>query len=110
MGATDQTLTGSGVLTFLEVAKTGGDVLLPADFTLIDGTLTGSGLIKNTGGKLVFGMPNLSYTSDFAGSIDDVVLNHGTRGLTLSQNMVVNNTLLITSLGSITGSGGTTSS
>ncbi|MBD1942561.1 cadherin-like domain-containing protein [Coleofasciculus sp. FACHB-712] len=112
VGSTDQSISGTGVLVNLDVAKTGGDVLLTDDLRLRGGTLSGSGLLKNAGGKVIFGEPNNflndSYTSNFTGSIDDVELKfHSGSNFILSKDLVVNNDLTITEIGAITGSGGT---
>ncbi|WP_041780004.1 hypothetical protein [Allocoleopsis franciscana] len=116
VGSTDQSISGTGVLVNLDVAKTGGDVLLTDDLRLRGGTLSGSGQLKNAGGnaggKVIFGEPsnflNDSYTSNFTGSIDDVELKfHSGSNFILSKDLVVNNDLTISEIGGITGNGGT---
>ncbi|MCP3936083.1 MAG: hypothetical protein GY708_12010, partial [Actinomycetia bacterium] len=105
VGSADQTLTGSGALAYLDVSKPSGDVLLPGDFRLAESTtgprLTGGGWIRNTGGRLVF---DDTGTLDFSGSVDDLELV-GSGAVTLPQDLVVNDTLTITSLSSLTGPG-----
>jgi hypothetical protein len=91
-----------GLLWNLDVAKTGGDVLLTDDLRLRGGTLSGSGLLKNAGGKVVLGEPTAgfeNFTSNFTGSIDDLELNFASsfdKGLFLQKDLVVNNDLTIT--------------
>jgi hypothetical protein len=108
VGPTDQTLTGPGMLLNLNIAKTGGDVLLPTNFIVAyNGSLTGTGRIRNTGGKLVVGKNDSQfYTLNFAGTVDDVVLDTGDNGdLTFSQNLNINNTLLISHVRNMNGAG-----
>jgi predicted Rdx family selenoprotein len=113
VGSTDQSISGAGVLWNLDIAKTGGDVLLTDDLRLRGGTLSGSGLLKNAGGKVVLGEPTAgfeNFTSNFTGSIDDLELNFASsfdKGLFLQKDLVVNNDLTITQVGLINGSGGT---
>ena len=102
VGSTNQVLTGTGVLKNLDVSKVGGNVLLPTDFNLVGGKLTGGGLIQNTGGKLNFGNGVFAaYMVDFTGTIDDVEINISNNTLTLQSDLVINNTLTITTVGSI---------
>ncbi|MDO8368846.1 MAG: hypothetical protein Q7T20_18765, partial [Saprospiraceae bacterium] len=50
-GSTNQTISGSGIASYLDVSKSGGDVLLTDNLELGNsGELSGSGLLKNTGG------------------------------------------------------------
>ena len=106
VGSTNQVLTGTGVLKNLDVSKVGGNVLLPTDFNLVGGKLTGGGLIQNTGGKLNFGNGVFAaYMVDFTGTIDDVEINISNNTLTLQSDLVINNTLTITTVGSISGAG-----
>ncbi|MBD2013331.1 cadherin-like domain-containing protein [Microcoleus sp. FACHB-53] len=109
VGSTDQSISGTGVLWNLDVAKTGGNVLLTDDLRLRGGTLSGSGLLKNAGGKVVFGEPSIfneGYASNFSGSIDDVELKFGFAGnLTLNKDLIVNNDLIITDVNQIASSG-----
>jgi hypothetical protein len=106
VGNTDQQLLGGGELVNLDVSKTGGNVVLPANFVLDNGTLTGSGLIQNGGGSLVIGDGDSSYTLDFGGTIDDMVVNIGNGSFVfLNQHLVVNNNMTIISVGAINGSG-----
>ncbi len=97
VGAGDQTLTGNGAQHSVNVSKTGGDVLLPANFIVRDGGFSGSGAIKNTSGtetsgRLVFGGNNVS--TSFTGTIDDLYVNQNQR-LTLSADLNVTNDLTI---------------
>ena len=106
VGSTNQVLTGTGVLKNLNVSKVGGNVLLPTDFNLVGGKLTGGGLIQNTGGKLNFGNGVFAaYMVDFTGTIDDVEINISNNTLTLQSDLVINKTLTITTVGSINGAG-----
>ncbi|MCB0216531.1 MAG: hypothetical protein KDH92_07855, partial [Chloroflexi bacterium] len=58
VGTADQVVSGTGMLKLLDVSKAGGDVSLPADFRLggpgTSAQLTGDGLIRNDGGRLIF--------------------------------------------------------
>ena len=107
VGSANQTLTGTGVLVNLDVSKAGGDVLLPSDFVLDNGRLTGSGAIKNAGGKLILGDGNGHYYADFGGSVDDLEINTGNYVIYLKADLAVTNDLTLTSVGGIVGSGGT---
>ena len=107
VGSANQTLTGTGVLVNLDVSKPGGDVLLPSDFVLDNGRLTGSGAIKNAGGKLILGDGNGHYYADFGGSVDDLEINTGNYVIYLKADLAVTNDLTLTSVGGIVGSGGT---
>jgi Concanavalin A-like lectin/glucanases superfamily/HYR domain/Secretion system C-terminal sorting domain len=100
-GATDQTLAGTGNVSYLDISKTGGDVLLLDNLTLADGSLTGAiGLLKNAGGwvKTVG-----AYTFNFAGTMDDLEIASGASNLTFSQNALVNDSLVITSVNVMNG-------
>jgi hypothetical protein len=84
--------------------------LLLDDLRLRGGTLSGSGLLKNAGGKVVLGEPTVAenFTSNFTGSIDDLELNFAPnfdKGLFLQKDLVVNNDLTITQIGVISGGG-----
>ena len=110
VGTADQVVSGTGMLKLLDVSKAGGDVSLPADFRLggpgTSAQLTGDGLIRNDGGRLIFdqGQINGFHTVDFAGSIDDLVIQTSTStSFLLSQDLLVNNDLLITQVVSILG-------
>ena len=108
VGNTHQTLTGTGTLSRLHIDKTGGNLQLPADFTLFHNnsssgniSLTGSGRIENTGGKLIFGDHGII---DFSGSIDDLEITstpYYGDDLILNQDLEVNNTLTITDIRNI---------
>ena len=92
---TTQILAGTGYITNLNVA--GGTVVLPANFILRDGTLSGSGHFENEGGlggagTLQFGQGDNDFTTQFSGSIDDLVLDLNDT-LTNNQPLLVNNTL-----------------
>ncbi|MGB0861274.1 MAG: LamG-like jellyroll fold domain-containing protein, partial [Saprospiraceae bacterium] len=95
VGNTDQTISGTGYLRYVEIAKTGGDVLMPSDFIFSDGQLRGDGYI-NTTGKLRF-LNN--YTLNFTGTIDDVEFTstYG-KSMSLGENLTVNDSLIITGL------------
>ncbi len=117
VGVGDQTLTGSGMLLNLNIAKPSGDVLLPADFYLdFNGTLAGTGRIRNTGGRLVIGRnSNQAYNFVFSGTVDDLVLDPGDNGdLSFHQALKVGNTLLISHVRNLFGTqiqvGGTVTS
>ncbi len=117
VGAGDQTLTGTGMLLNLNIAKPSGDVLLPTDFYLdFNGTLAGAGRIRNTGGRLMIGRNgNQAYNFNYSGTVDDVVLDPGDNGdLAFHQALKVGNTLLISHVRNMSGTqiqvGGTVTS
>ncbi len=105
VGTGNQTITGSGELVNVNINKPAGNVQLPADFVFDNGTLTGSGLIENTGGKLVLGDGSQNYTLDFAGTINDLEVNVGASGIVLAQDTNVTNTFTITTTDFILGAG-----
>ncbi|MFM9959810.1 MAG: beta strand repeat-containing protein, partial [Planctomycetaceae bacterium] len=114
VGSGVQTLSGTGILTNLDISQgAGGSVVLANDFKLgRAGSLTGSGSIAGASNveKLVLtSLSNQGYTSNFSGTVADLQLNLGAGSSTvsLSQNLNVTDTLLLSNLGSITGSGGT---
>ncbi len=98
VGEGDQTLTGGGNLTHLNVSKASGDVLLPTNFTLSwNGWLSGGGRIRSTGGTLIFGYgDNQSYNADFTGTVDRLELNMGDNGdLSLASDLNVGTSLKV---------------
>ncbi|MFN8445069.1 MAG: Ig-like domain-containing protein [Caldilineaceae bacterium] len=101
-GSDDQTLTGSGRVHNLDIAKSGGDVLIPSNFSINGGTFTGTGSrLKSIGGAIIFGVETISFT----GSIDDVALNAGCcfGAITLNADLTVNNSLRITDVQQVNG-------
>ncbi len=110
VGTSAQTLAGTGAIYNLNVNQTGGgSVVLANDFT-IAAQLTGAGTIggANHTEKLVFANPfGNAETANFGGTIEDVkIALADNQILTLTQNLAVSDTLLITTVNSITGSGG----
>ena len=106
VGAGDQTLTGTGMLLNLNVAKPSGDVLLPTDFHLdFNGTLSGTGRIRNAGGRLMIGRNfDQPYNFNYSGTVDDIVLNPGDNGdLAIHQALKVGNSLLISRVRNMNG-------
>ncbi len=98
-GNANQTVSGTGLINRLEVAKTGGNVLMPDNLDLqTGGALTGTGFFDNTGG--VFNTKG-SATFNFNGSIEDLKLttNGGTMTVTLNQDLQVTNNLTLAGAG-----------
>ena len=94
IGSGNQTISGTGVIHDLDIQKVGGDVLLSGNLSLLSGKLTGSGLLKNTGGLVkIIG----AYEFDFGGSIDDVEFDTAQK-IIFSQELTVNNDLRITNV------------
>jgi len=98
-GSSDQTLTGSGIMSFIDISKTGGSVLLPSTINLgNNGTLTGtsSALMKNTGGIVKVVGP--VYTMTYSGTIDDLEIAAGGGGqIICNADVNVNNDFTLTS-------------
>ena len=95
VGSANQTISSNaGYVTNLNVANTGGNIVLATNLILQDGFLTGSGNFVSSGGSLQFGQGNNNFTTNFSGSIDNLVLDlNGT--LTNDQTLYVNDTLTV---------------
>src|SRR5204863_476847 len=90
-------------ISSLDVSKTGGDVLVPANYRIGAG-LSGTGHIKNTGGRLILGLSSSGFqngtagpfTANFGGTIDTLEVDIGggnSNILTLSQHLNVGDLL-----------------
>ena len=100
VGNTDQTISGSGNIRYLSIEKTGGDVLMPSDFTFRAGQLRGSGYINTTG---VLNITN-GYTFDFTGTVDDLNINSVYNNtVSFTQNLTVNDSLILTAVNNMNG-------
>ena len=98
----DQNLSGTGVFTYLDLSKTGGNAVMLNNIVLI-GSLTGTatGHFVGSGGIL-----RLNSTSvNFAGDVDNVEL-YGGGDITLYQNLNVLNNLTITAVNNLNGNPG----
>ena len=97
VGTADQLVTGT--VYALDVAKPSGDVLITGGLTIRSGgKLSGNGHI--TGGVLQIGHGSVAaVTMDFAGIVDDVVIEQRYDGtVTLSQELNIENSLTINEL------------
>ncbi len=95
----DQNLSGTGVFTFLDISKTGGNVLMLNDITVHFGTLTGTSTAHfvGSGGILKFNHSSIN----FAGDVDNV--QFVANDFYLYQNLKVLNDLTITSINALQG-------
>ena len=103
VGTGDQTISGAGLLMYLNINKPSGNVVLPQPFSLSsfndnwgDGALTGSGTILGT-----LRFTGCQYRVDFAGKVEHVVIDMQEGYLCLGfltfvQNLTVTDNLTLT--------------
>ncbi|MFT7581756.1 MAG: fibronectin-binding autotransporter adhesin, partial [Myxococcota bacterium] len=103
--ATDQTISGAGALAYLVLEKAGGDVLLAEDIEL--NNPIGTAVLSGTVTDHIIGRLAVVKTArfDFAGVVDDVLIDAGGTQINLTSDVSVANTLTLQALGVISGSG-----
>ena len=103
VGTATQTITSAtgGYVENL-YADNGINVVLPTTLTLYNGTLTGDDTFSGT---VQFGLGDGNgYSTDFSGSIDDVIVNLNSGVLSNNQTLFVNDTVTLLDSGTISGS------
>ncbi len=105
VGTADQTLNGAGAYGWLNIAKAGGNVLMNSTVSVAYGLNGTAGAnMLNAGGGLKLGISSSSIIVDYAGTVEDVLVN--CVGLSLLQHLNIAGDLEVVSASGINSTGG----